>query len=382
MRSIYIHFIILFCCHLAVSQSVVRNVGNLKLHQKGSLGFHTDLINDGSFDRNLGLIGFYKDDDGLLISGAFSPTFHNFEVAVEDDLYLEVPVNIESSLHFIYGNIISKRNSKSIYSKFKEQSYYDGESNRTKIDGYVAVEGQKSFLFPVGQGEVLKPLHIKFIDETFLARCGYFMENPDYPRSLASEMDISKRDPSLAAISNREFWHLSTSGRIQLTLNWDSESNISASAVDVSSIVVSGWSKHEKIWVNLGNASFEGDLDRGRVTSNIFNANDFEYFSYGFLFNSKSNEPGNYAISPNGDGINDYFSLVIIDQSPNNDLKVYNRAGLLVFEKSNYKDEFRGIGNRNIFKTNNYLPDGVYFYLLELKDINKKYQGYFYLTTE
>ncbi|MEN8790027.1 MAG: gliding motility-associated C-terminal domain-containing protein [Flavobacteriaceae bacterium] len=356
-------------------------MGNLKLHQKGSLGFHTDLINDGSFDRNLGLIGFYKADDGLLISGAFSPTFHNFEVAVEDHLYLEVPVYIENSLHFIYGSIISKRNNKSIYTKFKEQSNYQGESQLTKIDGYVAVEGQKDFLFPVGQGDFLKPLHLKFIDDLFFARCGYFKENPDFPRSLASEMDTSKRDPSLSAISNREFWHLSTSGRIQLTLSWDSESNISASAEDVSSIVVSGWSKHEKIWINLGNASFEGDLDQGRVTSNIFNANDFEYFSHGFLFNSKSNEPGNYALSPNGDGINDYFSLAIIDQSPNNDLKVYNRAGQLVFEKSNYKDEFRGIGNRNIL-INTHLPDGVYFYLLELKDINKKYQGYFYLTTE
>lgn len=381
MRLFHLIIIALFFCQPSVSQSVVRNVGNLKLHQKGSLGFHTDLINDGSFDRNLGLIGFYKADDGLLISGAFSPTFHNFEVAVEDHLYLEVPVYIENSLHFIYGSIISKRNNKSIYTKFKEQSNYQGESQLTKIDGYVAVEGQKDFLFPVGQGDFLKPLHLKFIDDLFFARCGYFKENPDFPRSLASEMDTSKRDPSLSAISNREFWHLSTSGRIQLTLSWDSESNISASAEDVSSIVVSGWSKHEKIWINLGNASFEGDLDQGRVTSNIFNANDFEYFSHGFLFNSKSNEPGNYALSPNGDGINDYFSLAIIDQSPNNDLKVYNRAGQLVFEKSNYKDEFRGIGNRNIL-INTHLPDGVYFYLLELKDINKKYQGYFYLTTE
>ncbi|MGB5236988.1 MAG: gliding motility-associated C-terminal domain-containing protein [Flavobacteriaceae bacterium] len=382
MRYSYHLLILLFVVQTSVSQSVVRNVGNLKLHQKGSLGFHTDLINDGSFDRNLGLIGFYKADDRLLISGAFSPTFHNFEVAVEDHLYLEVPVNIENSLHFIYGDIKSERSSKSIYSKFNHKSYYQGESDLTKIDGYVTVEGQKEFRFPVGQGENIKPLHIKFIDDNFLARCGYFMENPDFPHSLASDMDTSKRDPSLSAISSKEFWLLSTSGRIQLTLSWDSESNISESATEIQSIVVAGWSKHEKMWVNLGNASFQGDLAKGEVTSNIFNANDYEYFTHGFLFNSKSNEPGNYALSPNGDGINDFFTLAIIDQSPNNDLKVYNRAGQLVYEKSNYKDEFRGMGNRNIFRNKNSLPEGVYFYLLELKDINKKYQGYFYLVTD
>lgn len=382
MIRIFVGILCLSCYYTLFPQSGIHNFGNLQLHHKGHVGFHTHFINDGSFDRNLGLIGFYEADERLLISGAFSPTFFNFEVAVEDNLYLEVPVNIENSLHFIYGDIISARNSKSIYAKFKEQSYYQGESNHTKIDGYVAVEGQKDFMFPVGQGENLKPLHIKFIDDIFLARCGYFMENPDYPRSLASDMDTSKRDLSLSAISKKEFWLLSTSGRIQLTLSWDSESNISASAIDIQSIVVAGWSKHEKIWVNLGNASFEGDLDKGQVTSNIFNANDYEYFCHGFLFNSKSNEPGNYALSPNGDGINDYFSLAIIDQSPNNDLKVFNRAGQLVYEKSNYKDEFRGMGNRNIFQNKNYLPEGVYFYLLELKDISKKYQGYFYLVTD
>jgi gliding motility-associated-like protein len=360
----------------------VRNIGNLKLHQRGSLGFHTNLINDGAFDRNLGLIGFYKPDDKLIISGAFSPTFHNLEVAVEENLHLDVPVNIGNSVNFIYGHIISGRANKSVYSKFKDKSLYQGESDLSHFDGYVAAEGYKSFEFPVGQHNKIKPLEIKFIDDVFLAKCAYFLENPDFPQSLASEMDTAKRDPSLAAISNREFWLLSTSGRVQLTIGWDDTSNIAASAVDLVSIVVAGWSKHEKIWVNLGNASYQGDLSQGQVTSNIFNANDHEYFTLGFLFNSKSNEPGNYAISPNGDGINDNFTLSIIDQSPNNEFKVFNRAGQLVFEKSNYKDEFRGMGNRNIFQNKNSLPEGVYFYLLELKDIKKQYQGYFYLTGE
>ena len=55
---------------------------------------------------------------------------------------------------------------------------------------------------------------------------------------------------------------------------------------------------------------------------------------------------------------------------------------MLVFEKSNYRDEFSGIANKNIARKNQQLPEGVYFYLLELKDLNLKYQGYIYLVAK
>jgi FAD synthase len=68
-----------------------------------------------------------------------------------------------------------------------------------------------------------------------------------------------------------------------------------------------------------------------------------------------------------------------MEQSPNNEFKVFNRSGQLVYEKTNYQNEFGGIPNRNINQNNNQLPEGVYFYIVDLKDLNLKYQGYFYL---
>ena len=368
--------------HGLYGQEGVHNYGNLQLHSKGLVGFHTDFTNDGSFDRNSGLIGFYQDQESLYISGAFSPTFYDLELAVEKNLYLDIPIHIDNSLGIIYGNIISSRANKNIYTNFTAKSDYVGIANQSKIDGQVGVEGQKVFSFPVGYDDLLRPLQIQFIDDVFHAKCAYFFENPDYPRSFTKSFSSNNRDSSLGGINTQEFWNLTTTGRIQITLNWNSGTIMDTSINDMESVMVAGWSKKNERWDNLGNAKYEGNTEQGWVTSNIFNANDYEFFTLGFLFDTKTGEPGNYALTPNGDGINDFFSLKIIEQSPNNELKIFNRSGSMVYEKSNYKNEFRGTPNRNMNQNNNQLPEGVYFYIIDLKDINQKYQGYFYLAYE
>ena len=376
-------FILLVLTNYSIFGQVgVHNFGNLQLHSKGLVGFHTDFINDGSFDENSGLIGFYQDKESLFISGAFSPTFYDLELAVEKNLYLDIPININNSLGIIYGNIISSRSNKNIYTKFSVKADYAGVANLSKIDGQVGVEGQKIFSFPVGYDDILRPIQIQFIDDVFLAKCAYFFENPDYPRSFAQSISSNNRDSSLGGINTQEFWNLTTTGRIQITLNWNSGTIMDTPIDNIESVMVAGWSKKNEQWDNLGNAKYEGNSEQGWVTSNIFNANDYEFFTLGFLFKTKTGEPGNYAVTPNGDGINDFFSLKIIEQSPNNELKIFNRSGTVVYEKTNYKNEFRGIPNRYTNQSNNQLPEGVYFYIIDLKDINQKYQGYFYLAYE
>ena len=53
------------------AQTALYNSGNLQIHQDGQLGLHTNLINDGILDQNLGLAGFYGDAP-LTASGASS----------------------------------------------------------------------------------------------------------------------------------------------------------------------------------------------------------------------------------------------------------------------------------------------------------------------
>ena len=97
------------------------------------------------------------------------------------------------------------------------------------------------------------------------------------------------------------------------------------------------------------------------------------------MFNLKNKDSGNYALTPNGDGANDFFTLKIVNEYPSNNLVIFNREGLIVYQKTDYQNEFDGKGNKNIIQKDQYLPEGVYFYILEIKAHNLKYQGYIYL---
>ena len=358
------------------AQGTFHNFGNVRIHNKGTIGFHSNLVNDGTFSENKGIVGFYNDDQSI-ISGAFSPAFYDFEIAVENDLFIDVPISVCNSLNFIYGNIRTTRNDKSVYVKLQKKASYDGAVNLSKIDGHVAVDGQNEFTFPVGYQDKLRPLSMRFIDGVFFARCEYYRENPNNPVSFYEVFDTSKKSIKIDEVSSKEFWNLTTSGIVQITLTWDTESDLASKISGMEDVTVVGWSKENEEWENLGNASFEGSLETGSVLSNPFNANDYEIFTIGTIFQLSANIPKNYLLTPNSDGNNDNLIIKITSQSPKNHLKIFDRSGKLVYEMSNYQDEFTGTANRG--SGPKILPKGTYFYLLELNDLNIKHQGYFYI---
>ena len=73
--------------------------------------------------------------------------------------------------------------------------------------------------------------------------------------------------------------------------------------------------------------------------------------------------------SPNGDGLNDTFKITGLKNYPGSKLSVYNRWGVLVFEKIDYSGDWNGIWNGKI------LADGTYYYVIELRPGHKE-MGY------
>ena len=75
--------------------------------------------------------------------------------------------------------------------------------------------------------------------------------------------------------------------------------------------------------------------------------------------------------SPNNDGYNDAFRIDGLQKYPNAVVSIYDRWGSRVFTETNYKSDWQGTMN------NAMLPDGTYFYVLELKnDDNTVKKGY------
>ena len=73
--------------------------------------------------------------------------------------------------------------------------------------------------------------------------------------------------------------------------------------------------------------------------------------------------------SPNGDGVNDYFTIEGIEKYPNNALTIYNRYGAQVHTVKGYKNDWEGTWNGKV------LPNGTYFYIFNDGEGNS-YSGY------
>lgn len=75
-------------------------------------------------------------------------------------------------------------------------------------------------------------------------------------------------------------------------------------------------------------------------------------------------------ITPNDDGKNDFFTAKDIDLFPQNNLKVFDRSGTMVYAKKNYWNEWKG--DRNGIP----LPNGTYYYILEYGQGKERVKGY------
>ena len=79
-------------------------------------------------------------------------------------------------------------------------------------------------------------------------------------------------------------------------------------------------------------------------------------------------------ITPNGDGMNDYFVISCIENFPNTMIEIYDRYGSIIYKKKNYRNDFNGVANQTskIIKTGEKLPNGTYFFILKMNDANTK----------
>ncbi|MDZ4824680.1 MAG: HYR domain-containing protein [Flavobacteriales bacterium] len=84
-------------------------------------------------------------------------------------------------------------------------------------------------------------------------------------------------------------------------------------------------------------------------------------------------------ISPDGDGVNDVFEIIGLEDYPDNKLAIFNRWGHKVFEASQYKNDWDGRSQDALTIGDALLPKGTYFFVLDLGSSVKAVKGYIYL---
>ena len=94
----------------------------------------------------------------------------------------------------------------------------------------------------------------------------------------------------------------------------------------------------------------------------------------------------NQMVTPNGDGMNDFLFIRGVESAPVNNLRIFNRWGVAVYEASNYNNvnnvfDGRSRG-RSTISVEEYLPAGIYYYIFEYETSEGRLtdNDYFYIS--
>ncbi|MFY7669665.1 gliding motility-associated C-terminal domain-containing protein [Tenacibaculum sp. MEBiC06402] len=384
MRRISLLSLLLLISLKVIGQTAFKNFGNIQMHSDASIGFHTDLINDGQFDNNLGLAGFYSDSELRVVSGINRPVFENVEIDALNDLNLETSLGISNQLEFINGKVITPRDDISISLDFINHDLYVGEDDDRHTDGYASVLGTNEFIFPIGDDNRFRPMIIpNQASETYF-NGAYFSENPNTPSTFANIFSTNEKQVILRDVSSYEFWDLDGATETTVTLTWDSFSNIQDISPLLPLLRVVGWSKAENKWINLGGVNIQGDSTEGRITSLNFIPDNYEVITIGSIFSDiELGNSDNYLISPNDDGTNDALVFDGLELFEKNELVIFNRWGNEVYRKKNYENDWGAISNgRATVQKANKLPTGTYFYTLKFGNnrLDRQKKGWVYIS--
>jgi hypothetical protein len=84
-------------------------------------------------------------------------------------------------------------------------------------------------------------------------------------------------------------------------------------------------------------------------------------------------------ISNNNDGQNEVFDIACIQDFPNNQVKIFNRQGTIVYQAKGYDNRdvaFSGFSNEGVSLLGTELPGGTYFYIIDKGDGSTPRSGY------
>ncbi|WP_038005226.1 gliding motility-associated C-terminal domain-containing protein [Tenacibaculum sp. 47A_GOM-205m] len=376
----YISFIFILSSFVTIAQNAFFNTGNMQLHDGAQIGFHTNVVNEGTLNNYTGFAGFYADTEIRTISGTNKITFFNVEIDALQNIELYNSLGVRNQLEFINGQVITPRNNTNITLDFIDYDFYAGEDNERHVNGYSSIkQGNKNtsdFTFPIGDGSMLRPMSIPNANRYYTFKGAYFYEDPNFPSTFTGNFLTDQKQAIIENISHTEFWDLDGRNETRITLTWNSRSDITTLANNISQLIVVGWSKTENQWENLDVLEVTGNLSEGTITSAAFVPNNYEVITIGSLMSNEiKDDNNNILISPNGDNLNDYLVFDEVNEYAHNKLVIYNRWGVIVYQTEDYKNNWDGTSNgRSTINKEDKLPSATYFYYLELGDQPNTYQ--------
>lgn len=249
---------------------------------------------------------------------------------------------------------------------FEEMATHISTADGSHVDGVQRKLGDQLFRFPCGDNGAYRPAEISApADPTNIFSAEYLMQNsdPTYPHASVSTNDI-------ALISNTEFWEIEHVGGSEVIIGLSYEVGITPDYItnNLDMVHVVRWDVANQEWVDEGGIHDPAE-------SMIYTLSQVD--QYGVFTLALMDEDVNEseliiynAVTPNGNGQNDFFLIEGIEEFQENTLIIVNRWGETVFEVNGYDNVdnvFKGVANKGLVNTKKELPDGTYYYVLNYK---------------
>ena len=335
-------------------------VNNGTLINNGDLRIAGAWINGGTYVAGIGEINF--DSDLPQVINHNDQSVANLTISGGGEKQFLANIIIQSELKLESGILRSGNNAKII---LNEGVVVTGGSDNSHIQGPVERRGKGDWLFPTGNGIAYLPVEITNVTD------------PAATATLAlnelTSGQVITGDQELAQLSTRRYWELVLGGgkldESKIKLPVSGEEGLTG---NVDLLVVAGSNSATASYSSLGQSNLTGTLTSGSVTSEQSPA--FAFFTVAAILGERGIEVFN-AVSPNGDGKNEFMKIRNIELYPDNRVIIVNRWGDRVFEMPGYNNDikiFRGESNVN---GNSKLPGGTYFYFIDLGDGSAKKTG-------
>lgn len=149
-----------------------------------------------------------------------------------------------------------------------------GVSATQHIDGYLATSSSGTFTCPMGNGVKYAPFQFVNKSNTDLATLSFWTDDPsaEVGSTLAETLD---------AITDLEFWEVTTSGSGKVALTWDSSSDIATlTGNDLSKLVIAAYHMADNEWKHLP-ATPTGNVTSGSlVTEQNLDYSQFSHYTF------------------------------------------------------------------------------------------------------
>lgn len=401
-----------FACHTMNAQFV--NTGDVKIDPATQVAIYMDyentasgeFINDGELHifenwKNDGIVNYTDTKNGTTnFTGLDSQFIEGSQISHLKNVIFK---NLSSLVPFhLSGKIAVGGNSE--FNKgvvmaadyggkmiFRENAVHSQTSDLSFVDGQVEKDGKVAFEFPVGAGNYFRPNYQAALNNEGIYTSQYFHKNS------AALHSHDNRVPEIEGINAAEYWEVTQdqgAEKIVLSLSMDSRTTPSEFFnVDETKyqVVITRWDAASGKWVNEGGVV--SDPLAGKPYEKLLTSTVSGYGLFTMALVKITPEPPTdviiyNALSPNDDGLNDSFVIEGIDNFPDNEVEIYNRWGVKVYDAKSYNESdnmFRGYSDgRATVKRGDKLPTGTYFYILKYntgKEVKER-KGYLYINNQ